>query len=96
MMDVRMFTVHLVETASLAPLSNYGQLTLLRYAAHEQQYIDMPRLIISRYFSSQTSQFTNLVFLRTATSFLNAVICAGVGSLTLRVLMATAPCQCPL
>ena len=27
---------HLVETAPLAPLSNDGQLTLLRHAAHEQ------------------------------------------------------------
>ena len=28
--------VHLVETAPLTPLSHDGQLSLLRYAAHEQ------------------------------------------------------------
>ncbi len=36
---------------------------------------------------------TDLVFLRRATSFLNAWICSGLGFLTFRVLTATGPCQ---
>ena len=42
------------------------------------------------------TKILHLVFLRTATSFLKACSCAGVGSLTLSVLTATGPCQWPL
>ena len=42
-----------------------------------------------------TVNISYLVFLNTATSFLKACNWAGVGSLTLRVLTATGPCQWP-
>ena len=73
-------------------MANWGLLThpinskILTCLFKETTWITMIDKMVELYY---------LVFLKTATSFLKACNWAGVGSLTLRVLTATGPCQWP-
>lgn len=95
-----------VEAAAFAPLGHNGQV-VLRHVAHEQQDVDMSCFPATRgkreeeedspgikQLQLQLSKLCVHVvcpYLRTATSFLNAWNCSGVGSVTFRIFTATSP-----
>lgn len=89
----------LVEAAALTPLGHDGQV-VLRHVAHEQQDVDVSGLPAVPGGLRQPVRGGRAKplggggcdsYLRTATSFLNAWNCSGVGSVTFRIFTATSP-----
>lgn len=94
----------LVEAAAFTPLGHDGQV-VLRHVAHEQQDVDvsgLPAVPRGERKQSEAGREGEAEgreggvggsdsYLRTATSFLNAWNCSGVGSVTFRIFTATSP-----